>query len=192
MTTYSYVKSPVSIDRLTQEIQMSTIAPVVDHMNLFGSALDIAFRSDLTTTEKSTLDSIIAAHDGTPLTSDFNEMTSTVMTSTNSSSYVILNGMVSPPLVAGTYIILFSGTFSTTIPLLANPAIYVACFANGIIIPASAQTESNTVTGNVFNIGFNCKTVLGQNQTIDVRWKNNGVLNTVSCTTRCLDIMKIS
>jgi hypothetical protein len=182
----------LALDRLTQEIQTSTIVAALDHINALGSAVDIIFKADLTAAEKTTLESLVSVHTGVPLSIDFNEMSSTVETSTNSSSYIVLNGMVSPPLLAGTYMVFFSGTFSTTIPLLANPAIFVACFANGAVIPQSTQTESNTVTGNVFNIGFNCNVTLGQNQTIDVRWKNNGVLNTISCTTRCLDIWKVS
>lgn len=67
MTTYSYTKTPCAIDRLTQEIQQSPIVTALDHMNLFGSALDILFKADLSDTDKSLLDALVAAHAGQPL-----------------------------------------------------------------------------------------------------------------------------
>lgn len=67
MTEYDYTKSPVAIDRLTQEIQQSSITIALDHINLYGTSLSIFFRSDLPTEDKSALDTIVAAHDGTPL-----------------------------------------------------------------------------------------------------------------------------
>lgn len=67
MTIYSYVKSSVSIDRLTQEIQQSAIVTALDHINLFGSALDVLFRADLSDADKIILDNLIAAHGGQPL-----------------------------------------------------------------------------------------------------------------------------
>jgi hypothetical protein len=191
MVNYVFTISPCAIDRLTQEIQMSSIATPLDHIDAYGSTVTIWFSQVLSGTDQNTLSSIAAAHTGIPLSVTFNEMSSNVTTSSNSSSYVVLNGMQSPALPAGKYLILFSGTFSTTIPLLANPAIYVACFTNGAIVPVTEQNESNTVTGNVFNISFQCRVTLGPNQVVDVRWKNNGVLNTVSCFSRVLDVMAI-
>jgi hypothetical protein len=67
MTTYSYTKTPVAVDRLTQEIQQSSIVTALDHINLFGVALDINFRADLSDTDKTTLDDLVSAHAGAPL-----------------------------------------------------------------------------------------------------------------------------
>lgn len=67
MTMYSYTKTPVSLDRLTQEIQQSSIVTALDHMVLFGAALDIYFKSTLSSEDETTLSSIVTAHDGTPL-----------------------------------------------------------------------------------------------------------------------------
>lgn len=70
MTTYSYTKTPIAIDRLTKEINTSAIITALDHMNLFGAALDIIFKADLSDGDKTILDGLVAAHDGTPLPSN--------------------------------------------------------------------------------------------------------------------------
>jgi hypothetical protein len=67
MAQYDYTKEPVSLDRLTQEVQQSGIVTALDHMDLLGSALSIFFKADLSDADKSTLDALVAAHDGTPL-----------------------------------------------------------------------------------------------------------------------------
>lgn len=66
---YSYTKSPISLDRLAQEIQTSSIVTALDHMNYFGSALDIFFKAVLSDDDKSILDGIVTNHGGTPLPS---------------------------------------------------------------------------------------------------------------------------
>ena len=70
MTQYDYAKTPIAIDRLTKEIQQSDIVTSLDHMNLFGAALNIFFKSDLSDADKTILDGIVTAHDGTPLPSN--------------------------------------------------------------------------------------------------------------------------
>lgn len=67
MTTYSYTKSPVAIDRLTVEVQQSSISVALDHMNLFGDALDVIFKADLSSDEQTTLAALVTAHGGQPL-----------------------------------------------------------------------------------------------------------------------------
>lgn len=65
-TTYSYTKA-VDIPRLSQEIASSGIVTVLDHMNLTGTALDVAFKDVLSDPDKTTLDAVVAAHVNTPL-----------------------------------------------------------------------------------------------------------------------------
>jgi hypothetical protein len=67
MSQYNYTKTPCSIDRLTQEIQKSSIVTALDHIDLNGSDLSIFFKSDLSNADKTTLDTLVVAHDGTPL-----------------------------------------------------------------------------------------------------------------------------
>lgn len=67
MTEYDYTKSPVAVDKLTIEIGTSAIVTALDHINLFGSALSIFFKADLSTDDKTILDALVAAHDGIPL-----------------------------------------------------------------------------------------------------------------------------
>jgi hypothetical protein len=67
MTQYDYTKTPVSLDRLTQEIQQSAIVTALDHMTLLGSALSIFFKADLSGGDQTILDSLVSAHNGNPL-----------------------------------------------------------------------------------------------------------------------------
>ena len=55
MTTYTYTKDSVAINRLTQEIQTSLITIVLDHITLNGAELDIIFKADLSDSEKTIL-----------------------------------------------------------------------------------------------------------------------------------------
>lgn len=70
MTTYSYTKTPVCVDRLTLEIRSSTIVTALDHISLLGEALDINFKADLSASDKTTLDALVVAHAGQPLVED--------------------------------------------------------------------------------------------------------------------------
>lgn len=67
VTEYSYTKTPVAVDRLTQEISDSAITVALDHINLFGNDLDIFFKAALTEGEEAILDSLVDAHTGEPL-----------------------------------------------------------------------------------------------------------------------------
>ena len=70
MTEYDYTKSPCAIDRLGQEIRQSAIVTSLAHCNLYGDALTIFFNADLSEGDKTILDGIVTAHDGTPLPSN--------------------------------------------------------------------------------------------------------------------------
>jgi hypothetical protein len=70
MTTYSYTMALIAVDRLTQEIQTSSIVTALDHINALGSAVDTFFKADLSATDKTTLDAVVAAHTGVPLPSN--------------------------------------------------------------------------------------------------------------------------
>ena len=67
MSQYNYTKTPVSLDRLTQEINQSAIVTALDHMTLLGAALSIFFKADLSSGDQTILDGLVSAHDGTPL-----------------------------------------------------------------------------------------------------------------------------
>jgi len=67
MSQYDYTKTPLSIDRLTQEIQQSTIVTALDHMTALGSALSIFFKADLSSDDQTTLSTLVTAHTGVPL-----------------------------------------------------------------------------------------------------------------------------
>jgi hypothetical protein len=68
-TTYTYTKSPVDLDRLTQEISSSAaITIALDHLQLDGGAnLSVIFKSELPVGDHDALDAIVAAHTGEPL-----------------------------------------------------------------------------------------------------------------------------
>lgn len=191
MTEYDYTKTPCDIGSLTQQIQLSSIAGSLDHMMLFGSALSIFFTADLSAGDKTTLDNLVSTHDGTPLSIDFNEMSANSNTSTNSNSYAVLNSMSSPYLLPGTYLVTFTGTFSTNVPLLSNPGLFISLFVNGAQVAASEQSQNNVNANAPFNMSVTAKVVVGLNQKIDLRWKNNGQGNTVTCTNRILDVQRL-
>ena len=67
MTEYDYTKSPCAVDRLTQEIQTSSIITALDHINLLGSALSIFFKDALSEGDVTTLDTLVTNHGGQPL-----------------------------------------------------------------------------------------------------------------------------
>jgi len=71
MTTYEYTKTPVDIDRLTLEIQQSSITIALDNITLLGSEVTIAFKADISNDEKTTLDTIVANHSGEPMPDDY-------------------------------------------------------------------------------------------------------------------------
>jgi len=64
---YDYTISPVAVDALTQQIQQSSIITALDYINALGSSVSIFFKAALSTEDKATLDTVIAAHNGVPL-----------------------------------------------------------------------------------------------------------------------------
>jgi len=69
LATYTYTKSPVSLDRLTLEITSSAaITIALDHLQLDGTEdLSVIFKAELPTADKDALDALVAAHTGEPL-----------------------------------------------------------------------------------------------------------------------------
>lgn len=124
--------------------------------------------------------------------SGFIELTATSSTSTNSANYVTLNGITYSGLSAGTYLVQFTGTFSTNVPILSTPGVLISIFANGVQQVASEMSQNNTNANSPFNMSTSIEVTIQDGQTIDVRWKNNGAANTITCTTRVLDIIGIS
>ena len=66
-TNYIYTKTPVAADRLTLEIQQSTISIALDYINVSGDQLTIYFKDELSIADKTTLDTIVSNHSGIPL-----------------------------------------------------------------------------------------------------------------------------
>ena len=67
MTKYSYSKTPVAIDRLTQEVQQSAILTALDHMDYTSPNLDVYFKADLSVEDQAILDALVLVHGGLPL-----------------------------------------------------------------------------------------------------------------------------
>lgn len=75
-TKYEYavidtLNDAVASDKLTKEINDSTISSSVDHINTNAGQLYIWLSSAITAPEKTTLDGLVAAHDGIQLIPDF-------------------------------------------------------------------------------------------------------------------------
>jgi hypothetical protein len=66
----NYTIENVDIDRLTEEIQDSSITIAIDYIEHSGSSLDVYFKASLSQAETDTLDAIISAHTGDPLPSE--------------------------------------------------------------------------------------------------------------------------
>lgn len=186
MTEYDYTKSPVAVDRLVQEIQLSAIVTVLDHVSTLDSALSIFFVSDLSAGDKTILDTIVANHSGIGLATDFIKVTATANTSTSSSSYLVLNSMSVPPLIGGSYLLFFRGNFSTNVPLLSQPGVMISIFNDGVQITDSELTEVSTDSNAPFDMVTVAQFVVANNKVVDVRWKTNGAGNTISCINRML------
>jgi hypothetical protein len=67
MEKYSFTKTPVDIDRLENEIQLSEITVALDHASTLGSALDVYFKAALSAGEQDVLAALVTAHTGEPL-----------------------------------------------------------------------------------------------------------------------------
>lgn len=66
---YSYTKTPVDNDRLTLEIQTSSITIALERIDISGENLTIYFKTDLSNDEKTVLDGIVSEHTGEHLPS---------------------------------------------------------------------------------------------------------------------------
>lgn len=64
---YDYTKTPVAPDRLELEIRSSSIVTALSYIAVLGSALSIFMKAELSSEDMATLDSIVAAHTGEPL-----------------------------------------------------------------------------------------------------------------------------
>lgn len=193
---YDFTKTPCDLGRLTQEIQLSSISSAtLSYMNLSGSALQIFFTAALSANDQTTLGNVVTAHSGLPLSTVFQQLVATQATMTTSSNYSVLDTMVSPNLLAGTYIVMFNGSFLSNAPLLSDPGIFISVFNNGVQVQSS---ETSQVSGSVslfplspLGMTINCSVVVQANQVLDIRWKTNGAGNTITCNNRILDILKV-
>lgn len=74
MSTYTYsiatdtANALVNANDLIEEITQSTISKTVNQINTNGDDLDIIFSSSITSQEETTLDAVVAAHEGNPPT----------------------------------------------------------------------------------------------------------------------------
>jgi hypothetical protein len=71
MINYIYTKSPLDINRLTQEIRSSAITIALDHIDYFSDQATIWFKLEISLEEKDILDSIVSNHTGEPLLDDY-------------------------------------------------------------------------------------------------------------------------
>jgi hypothetical protein len=76
---YTYTKTPVSVDRLTQEIVQSSITIALNSITAFGVEITVGFKASLSESEKSILDVIISAHSGEPLPDHDQQMAITAL-----------------------------------------------------------------------------------------------------------------
>lgn len=73
VTRYTYsvgndtANGAVAVDRLEVEIQRSSIATSLSSVSALADVLDVAFPTALSGADETTLDSLVAAHDGVPL-----------------------------------------------------------------------------------------------------------------------------
>lgn len=67
LTTYTYTKKLVTIDRLEVEIQASAITIALDHIHTYSTDLMIIFKAELSNDEQTILAAIVTAHTGEPL-----------------------------------------------------------------------------------------------------------------------------
>lgn len=148
-------------------------------------------------TSESTWTSLLAyyANIAVGQTPGFIEIASIVPTNTNSANYVALNGMISASLDAGTYMVNFTGNVGTNAPLLSSPGFSLCLFANGVQIPTSEVSDVSSSL-SLFSISpiamaVNSLVTVATGQKIEVRWKTNGAGNTITCTNRVLDLVRI-
>lgn len=187
------VTPPLAVNTLTYQIKTSSISTPLDYVSMYGSALSVFFTGTLSSGDQTTLNNLVSAASGTALPEDFVEVSSSTSTSTNSGSYITLNSMTFSQFRAGTYLVQLTGTFSTNVPLLSTPGLMISVFANGTQQTASEMSQNTTSANAPFNMTTSIKVTLSADyQTIDIRWKNNGAGNTITCTNRVLDITKVS
>jgi hypothetical protein len=67
---YDYTMIAVAIDSLTLQIQQSSIVTALDYINVYGTAVSIFFKAPLSTADQTTLNAVVAAHNGVPLPSN--------------------------------------------------------------------------------------------------------------------------
>lgn len=93
MTQYDYTKSPVAIDSLSQQIQQSSILTALDHINLLGNALSVFFKADLSVNDLATLDTLVANHNGVPLSSNQTQIVAVSSAPAFAAKTVVVNGV---------------------------------------------------------------------------------------------------
>lgn len=123
---------------------------------------------------------------------DFIEITATTSTSTNNGTYSLLNSMTYSLFTAGSYLVQFTGTFSTNVPLFSAPGVLITIFATGIQLTASEMSQNNTASNTPFVINTSGTVTIDDYGPIAIYWKNNGAGNTITCTNRVLDITKVA
>lgn len=190
ITEYDYTKTPCAVDRLLQEIQLSAIVTAVDHINLLDDQLAIFFVSALSGGDVTILNGLVSAHSGVGLATDFIKVAKTTSTSTSSSSFVVLDSMVTPNLIAGQYFVFFRGEFSTNVPLLSQPGVTISIFNDGTEVADSEMTQVSTNSGALFNMVTISQMTVAVNKIIDIRWKTNGAGNSITCINRLIALIR--
>jgi len=191
LTEYDFTQTPLSVSQLLYQIKTSSIAGTLDHVTIYGNAVAIFFTNALSSGDQTTLANLVSANTGVDLPQDFIQVSASASTSTNSSSYVMLNSITYSQLPAGTYYVQFTGTFSTNVPLLSTPGVFISIFANGTQMTGSEMSQSNTTANAPFNMSTIFQVTIQDYQAIEIRWKNSGAGNTITCTNRVLNIKQV-
>jgi hypothetical protein len=185
---YDFTQSPLSVSQLLYQIATSSISSTLAYITVSGTEVSVFFTTALSTGDQTTLANLVAANTGVDLPQNFIQVSASTSTSTNSSTYTTLNSITYSKLPAGTYFVQFTGTFSTNVPLLSSPGVFISVFANGSQIAVSEMSQNNMSANAPFNMTTIAQVTIQNYQTIEVRWKNNGAGNTISCTNRILNI----
>lgn len=90
---------------LTAEINASSIGPVLEGITIDGDDVVITFDDDLSTGEETTLDGIVAAHQGDPFVEDIQKLFSEGVQTETGTTFVEAASLDSGLLAAGEYLI---------------------------------------------------------------------------------------
>lgn len=117
------------------EIATSAIAEPITGIHTEGDVLDIEFPNALSAGDKTVLDGIIAAHDGTIVLDDFSQEQLPDVSTTATNDTHVPGMLVSPP-IPGKYAIVFTGSVNCS---AQNAIAWPSLALNGTQVPESER-----------------------------------------------------